>query len=310
MRFLIDILPVVCYNPGMDSFEKPIFTDIAVPKNNEVNTADFLRSSPWGDCDITFTWTNSDFNALHNHNHWELFVIANGKITHSINGGIFTLSRGDAYLVRPRDVHCFKNPDSNYQQINFLIKSEFLRRFLSAYIEGLYEELLSEKSPLAFRIPENLLQSGIYKMLSLQTVQGNDVENHVFHTKLIFDSLLQSFFDQRYSYTEAYPQWFKNLLNELNKPNAYQLPTDEIVKLTPYSYSRLCYLFKKHTGKTLNEYMLGLKLLHAKEQLRFTGLTTLEISGEIGFSSLSHFNHIFKKTFGMTPSEYRAGFRN
>ena len=64
------------------------------------------------------------------------------------------------------------------------------------------------------------------------------------------------------------------------------------------------------TGKTLNEYMLGLKLTHAKEQLRFTGLTTLEISSDIGFSSLSHFNHIFKKAFGMTPSKYRSEFRN
>ena len=294
----------------MDSFEKPIFTDIAVPKNNEVNTADFLRSSPWGDCDITFTWTNSDFNALHNHNHWELFVIGSGKITHAINGELYDLSRGDAFLVRPQDIHCFKNPNFDYQQINFLIKNAYLQKFLSAYKEGLYEELLNDPSPLAFKIPENRLQSSIYKMLSLQTVQGNDVLSHVFHTKLIFDSLLQVFFEQRYSYAEAYPQWFKNLLNELNKPNAYQLSTDEIVKLTPYSYSRLCFLFKKHTGKTLNEYMLGLKLTHAKEQLRFTGLTTLEISSDIGFSSLSHFNHIFKKAFGMTPSKYRSEFRN
>ena len=113
----------------MDSFEKPIFTDIAVPKNNEVNTADFLRSSPWGDCDITFTWTNSDFNALHNHNHWELFVIGSGKITHAINGELYDLSRGDAFLVRPQDIHCFKNPNFDYQQINFLIKNEYLQKF-------------------------------------------------------------------------------------------------------------------------------------------------------------------------------------
>ena len=293
----------------MDSFEKPIFTDIAVPKTTTVNTADFLQSSPWGDCDITFTWTNSDFNALHNHNHWELFVIANGEIYHSLNGGICKLTRGDAYLVRPHDVHCFKNPDPYYQQINFLIRSEFLQKYLSAYKSELYEELLNSDTPLAFRIPENRLQSEIYKLLSLQTVQSGDLDNHVFHAKLIFDSLLQVFFEQKYSYTDTYPQWFKNLLSELNKPNAFRLSTDEIVKLTPYSYSRLCYLFKKHTGKTLNEYMLGIKLSHAREQLRFTGLTTLEISGEIGFSSLSHFNHIFKKTFGVTPSEYRSEFR-
>lgn len=189
------------------------------------------------------------------------------------------------------------------------IRSEFLQKYLSAYKNELYEELLNSESPLAFRIPENRLQSEIYKILSLQTVQSGDPDNHVFHSKLIFDSLLQLFFEQKYSYTDTYPQWFKNLLSELNKPNAFRLSTDEIVNLTQYSYSRLCYLFKKSTGKTLNEYMLGIKLSHAKAQLRFTGLTTLEISGEIGFSSLSRFNHIFKKTFEVTPSEYRSEFR-
>ena len=293
----------------MDSFEKPIFTDVVVPKNKKAYTADFLRSSPWGDCDVAFTWTNSGFNALHNHNHWELFVILGGKITHSINGEKSELSRGDACLIRPNDLHCFKNPDENYQQTNFLIKSDFLKKYLSAYKSGLYEELLSAAAPLYFKIPEGLLQSGIYKLLSLQAIKPDDISNGVFHTKLIIDCFLQPFFEQRYAYAEKQPPWLKTLLGELNKPNAYKLTAYEIVKLTPYSYSRLCYLFKKSTGKTINEYMLGLKLARAKEQLRFTELTTLEISGDIGFSSLSHFNRVFKKAVGKTPSAYRLQFR-
>lgn len=55
--------------------------------------------------------------------------------------------------------------------------------------------------------------------------------------------------------------------------------------------------------------MLDLKLLHAQEQLKFTNNTTLKISNKIGFSSLSHFNHIFKKTFHMTPTQYRSQFK-
>lgn len=293
----------------MDSFEKPIFSDVAAPKTNLIYTADFSYSSPWGDCDITFTWTNSDFSALHNHNHWELVVIANGKICHFLNNSAFELSRGDAYLIRPNDVHCFKNPNQDYQQINFLIKTEYIKKYLSSYSDTLYDRLLNDTSPLGFKIPENQLQSAIYKMLSLQMVQNGGIENNVFHAKIIFSSLLQDFFEQKFSYTDSYPQWLKNLFNELNKPNAYQLSSSEIVRLTPYSYSRLCYLFKKYTSKTLNEYMLDLKLLHAQEQLKFTNNTTLEISNEIGFSSLSHFNHIFKRTFHMTPTQYRSQFK-
>lgn len=293
----------------MDFFEKPIFSDTAVPKTNLIYTADFNYSSPWGDCDISFTWTNSDFNSLHNHHHWELVVIVDGKICHSLNGSLFNLSHGDACLIRPNDTHCFKNPNASYQQINFLIKAEYLKKYLSSYSDTLYESLLSDPMPLSFKIPENQLQSTIYKMLSLQMTQGGDTEKNVFHAKIIFSSLLADFLEQKFSYTNSYPQWLKNLFNELNKPNTYKLSANEIAMLTPYSYSRLCYLFKKYTNKTLNEYMINLKLLHAQEQLKYTNKTTLEISNEIGFSSLSHFNHIFKKNFNTTPSQYRSQFK-
>ncbi len=296
----------------MDSFEKPIFTDIAVPRDRKVNVADFLFSSPWGDCDLAFTWSHSDFNAPHTHNHWELFIIVEGTVVHSLNGKEYSCERGDAQLIRPADLHSFSRATTkDYQQINFLIKSDFLQRYFNVYDETLYTQLESGALPLKFKLSEPQLQSLFYKMLALQTVSDTDnIEQNVFHAKVVFSSLIQAFFEQNFSEPYSAPAWLKNLLNELNKPGAYLLTASEITRLTPFSYSRLAYLFKKYTNKTLNNYMLNLKLLHAQDRLRFTNLTTLEICSEIGFSSLSHFNHIFKKTFQITPSHYRAQFKS
>ena len=44
---------------------------------------------------------------------------------------------------------------------------------------------------------------------------------------------------------------------------------------------------------------------YAKELLATTNLTTLSISSKLHFDSLSHFNHLFKREFNMTPSQYR-----
>ena len=295
----------------MDSFEKPIFTDIAVPRDRKVNVADFLFSSPWGDCDIAFTWSHSDFDAPHTHNHWELFVILEGSVIHSLNGKNFTCERGDAWLIRPNDRHSFiRSSDKEYQQINFLIKSDFLKRYFAVYGENLYDESENGFELLKFKLPEPQLQNLFFKMLALQTVNDTNIPAHVFYTKLVFSSLMQTFFEQRFAEPDSLPIWLKNLLHELNKPGAYLLSAQEITRMTPFSYSRLTYLFKKYTGKTLNNYMLNLKLMHAQDRLRFTNLTTLEISSEIGFSSLSHFNHVFKNTFGITPSHYRSQYKD
>ena len=48
-----------------------------------------------------------------------------------------------------------------------------------------------------------------------------------------------------------------------------------------------------------------MKINYACNLLRFSELTVLEIASKTKYSSLSHFNHIFKKQTGMTPSEYR-----
>ena len=48
---------------------------------------------------------------------------------------------------------------------------------------------------------------------------------------------------------------------------------------------------------------------YAKRLLRTTRLTTLQISETIGYSSLSSLNHLFKKKYGITPSEYRKEYK-
>ena len=47
-------------------------------------------------------------------------------------------------------------------------------------------------------------------------------------------------------------------------------------------------------------------MINAAEFLAHSNFSTVEISGKLGFDSLSHFNHLFKKTFGITPREYRS----
>ena len=102
-----------------------------------------------------------------------------------------------------------------------------------------------------------------------------------------------------------YPDWFNIFLNELSNPNNFDKSVKELVADTSYSYSRLARLFKQYTGQTMVDYVNEKKMFYTKRLLRATNLTTLQIAEKIGFSSLSSFNHLFKGTYGLTPSEYR-----
>lgn len=64
-------------------------------------------------------------------------------------------------------------------------------------------------------------------------------------------------------------------------------------------------LFSQNMGQTFIEYLTNLRMNKAKEYLRCTGMRSSEIAAEIGYKDAHYFSYLFKKTQGMTPSDYR-----
>ncbi|MBQ3221724.1 MAG: helix-turn-helix transcriptional regulator [Clostridia bacterium] len=84
-----------------------------------------------------------------------------------------------------------------------------------------------------------------------------------------------------------------------------KIPLTDIYKLSGYGQTTLSKLFKQYMGQTLISYINDLKLDYACSLLTNTDYNTLSISSSLGFDSLSHFNHLFKKKFNMSPLQYR-----
>lgn len=64
-------------------------------------------------------------------------------------------------------------------------------------------------------------------------------------------------------------------------------------------------LFSQNMGQTFIEYLTSLRMSKARELLRCTAKRSSEIAGEVGYKDAHYFSYLFKKTQGMTPSEYR-----
>lgn len=64
-------------------------------------------------------------------------------------------------------------------------------------------------------------------------------------------------------------------------------------------------LIKKETGRTPQEYIQSKIINLAKEELAGTNQSISEISFHLGFQYSQHFNRYFKRSTGLTPSEYR-----
>jgi AraC family transcriptional regulator len=76
-----------------------------------------------------------------------------------------------------------------------------------------------------------------------------------------------------------------------------------IAGFAPDHFSRL---FKQAEKTSFENYLLRLRLEHAKQMLSGTSLTVQGISGLCGFRNRVHFHRAFRNAVGVTPVEYRA----
>ena len=73
-----------------------------------------------------------------------------------------------------------------------------------------------------------------------------------------------------------------------------------------FSPNHLSMIFSQQTGQTFIKYLTDFRMNKAKELLRCTGKRSSEISLEVGYRDPHYFSYLFKKTQGMTPTQYRG----
>ena len=103
----------------------------------------------------------------------------------------------------------------------------------------------------------------------------------------------------------------KRFMDELYKLMEEELSNSEldvtrITKLLYISRTKLYYKIKGLTGETPSSFFRTYKLNRAAELLKSGKYTVSEIADKTGFSTQSHFSVVFKKQFGVTPSEYKG----
>ena len=67
----------------------------------------------------------------------------------------------------------------------------------------------------------------------------------------------------------------------------------------------LSYLFSQEMGIGFANYLLNLRMEHAKKLLRETNLKMWQVAEESGFNDYHYFSKVFKKAEGMSPAQYR-----
>lgn len=64
-------------------------------------------------------------------------------------------------------------------------------------------------------------------------------------------------------------------------------------------------VFRDLTGTSPNRFLIGLRLRACAERLQDSAAPITEIALDAGFNDVSHFNHLFRRAFAMSPGRWR-----
>jgi len=79
----------------------------------------------------------------------------------------------------------------------------------------------------------------------------------------------------------------------------------DLARQLAVSEDRATHLVRECCGETFRDMLIEARLKTAKELLRLSSLSILEVALCSGFNEITHFNRLFRRRAGCTPSQYR-----
>lgn len=244
----------------------------------------------------------------HCHDHYELFLVTNGRIKHIVNQTTQQLEAGALTFIRPDDTHYFRQDRNNdCQLINLSFANETLQDLLNYLGDGFqYSHFLTAPLPPTVMLPLPIKNQVQDKLENLNRIPLHHKQKTRTALRILLFELITHYLSPERPFPiEDSPEWFNKLCRDLQKPEHFSGGIEAAHRLADVTPEHLARTFKKYTHKTPTQYINEQRLNYAANLLLHTDNAILEIALDVGFDSLSHFYHLFKDKFAISPAQFR-----
>ncbi len=251
--------------------------------------------------------TAGDLRGVHYHDGLELLVVYEGTVVFSVYGKEYSARSGEVVLINSRVLHsaaaknslrigCVRFRESDYTdaELTKIIKYALrfhaqvaspVRIFSSKELFGALDLVLREADEKRASY-EMFIRSGVYLALGILYREGA-----LFNPEQLFSGR---------ELRKILP-----ILSYINASYSDNLSLESVSAKLGFDQSYFCRIFKNATGATFTEYINFVRICKSEKLLLKTEEGVHEIALQVGFSSVSYFNRVFKRYHGLSPRAYR-----
>jgi AraC family transcriptional regulator, dual regulator of chb operon len=250
--------------------------------------------------------------AEHTHNFFELFLIVGGEVVHVINGRREILGAGDLVFVRPSDVHYYEEREEKSCQLINLAFREATIRELFGYLGPGFPSGRLLGGPHAARVSlamseRDILAARLSQLYTIPRDRKDRIRSAL--RVLLFDIFTRYFWEPGQGGGSGVPGWFSILVREMQKKENFVRGVEVLYELSHRTPEHISRVFRRFAGVTPTDFVNDLRLNYAANLLSNSDEKILPVAFEAGFGNPSHFYHLFRKKFGLSPAAFRKRTR-
>ena len=260
---------------------------------------------------------------------YEFIFVVQGCLEVQTKNETYVLHANDIHIMSPRVWHRRCIPDGqscNYYSIHFDFLSLGSENDFSP--EEVYISQCNRHNHDTAPVDEKLIRRPLYVLGNIELPKKLQVSASITYIEIL-KRIVESYTEKPFAYEIDIKadmlKLLKQILNDVRSHvisndhtskhlasiaqfvlDNYQTSVDfkQLCHIYGYSYENFRKLFKRHSGKTPNEFLTDVRIQKAVEFLYTKQYSITEIAFMVGYSDSSYFSRLFRKHKGVSPSEF------
>ena len=265
-------------------------------------------------CLIPFTYREL---ALHWHEEMEITLIQDGTSDYKVGQKVFEANAGDIILIPPYCTHsACEIPEKTMISDSMVFHPDYLgannqdlsaSKYLRPMAEGqlLMQEVIRDGDAGYAEIKDTFIRAldcfknkqPFYEML---------LKEKLLHILILLFSYGYIRESDDSHITSENRRHIKSVLEYITDHYSEKISISEMAQLAGFSENYFMSLFRQYVGMSCIQYVNHYRIQKAAHALEETTKSVSEIAMIHGFDNISYFNLQFRRTFGMTPREFRS----